>query len=104
MAQMLVGPATGRSGRVLELGKIEVRNRALKPRRVIPVGPPTTQFGARPGRGDGVEWLHQPTSEHVFGPLPGERARRPAAPLPWAILAAAAVGVLALVAGLALAA
>jgi len=105
MAQMVTGPATGRSSRVHEIGKVQVRNRALKPRNMIPVGPPTTQFRPRPGRTDGSEWLHQPTSEHVFGPLPAEspaaRAAAASGP-PWLLISVVLGAVAALVAGFAL--
>jgi hypothetical protein len=70
--------------------RVLVKNRALKPRRVVASGPPT-KVGARPGKNEGPEWLHRPTSEHVFDALPPEVApARSRAPM-WATVGLAAV-------------
>jgi|GEM_PF-3441704 len=70
-------------------GSVVIKNTALRRRSYAKTGAPTTQ-GARPGRNDGAEWLHRPTTEHVFGDLPAEPSA-PASRVPWGVIAAVAV-------------
>lgn len=94
MGRAISQPQTSQGSRPSDV-RVLVKNRALKPRRIIASGPPT-KMGARPGKNEGSEWLHSTTSEHVFDNLPPEVTRpRSKAPV-WAALGIA--GAIALVA------